>query len=145
MYRPNHIGNALSDFDKYLESFFGESPLAPADRIFNHMPAVDVRETGKSYILDMELPGFEEKDIEVLVEGGTLSIKSKQESGEEKKKDSGEGTYIVQERRQRSFSRIFKLPENADSESISASFKNGILTLDIAKRAETQKRMIKIN
>jgi HSP20 family protein len=142
MYRPNTIQNALSDFDRYFESFFGDS-LAPAARILNHLPPVDVRETEKAYILEMELPGFDEKDIEVHVDGGSLSIESRQEeTGDEKK--SG-GTYILRERRINSFSRSFKLPENADSESISAAFKNGILTLEIQKRAEAQKRMIKIN
>jgi HSP20 family protein len=143
MYRPNTIQNALSDFDRYFESFFGDSPLAPAARIFNHLPAVDVRETEKAYILDMELPGYDEKDIEVHVDGGSLSVESKQEEAKEEKKN--EGTYIIRERRMNSFSRSFKLPENADSETISAAFKNGILTLEIQKRAEAQKRMIKIH
>ncbi|MDR0656725.1 MAG: Hsp20/alpha crystallin family protein [Treponema sp.] len=143
MYRPNTIQNALSDFDRYFESFFGDSSLGPAARIFNHLPAVDVRETEKAYILDMELPGYDEKNIEVHVDGGSLSVESKQEEAKEEKKS--EGTYIIRERRMNSFSRSFKLPENVDSETISAAFKNGILTLEIQKRAEAQKRMIKIN
>jgi HSP20 family protein len=143
MYRPNTIQNALSDFDRYFESFFGDSPLAPAARIFNHLPAVDVRETEKSYIMDMELPGYDEKGIEVHVDGGSLSIESRQEETKEDKKN--EGAYILRERRLNTFSRSFKLPENTDSESISASFKNGILTLEIRKRAEAQKKVIKIN
>jgi HSP20 family protein len=143
MYRPNTIQNALSDFDRYFESFFGDSHLAPASRIFNHLPAVDVRETEKAYILDMELPGYDEKGIEIHVDSGSLSIESRQEETKEDKKN--EGTYILRERRLNAFSRSFKLPENVDSENISASFKNGILTLEIRKRAEAQKRMIKIN
>jgi HSP20 family protein len=143
MYRPNTIQNALNDFDRYFESFFGDSPLAPAARIFNHLPSVDVRETEKAYIMDMELPGYDEKNIEVHVDGGSLSIESKQEEVKEEKKD--EGAYLLRERRLNAFSRSFKLPENADPETISAAFKNGILTLEIQKRAEAQKRMIKIN
>jgi HSP20 family protein len=143
MYRPSTIQNALNDFDRYFESFFGDSPLAPAARIFNHLPPVDIQETEKAYIMDMELPGYDEKNIEVHVDGGSLSIESRQEeTGEEKK---SEGAYVLRERRPNSFSRSFKLPENADPETISAAFKNGILTLEIQKRAEAQKRMIKIN
>jgi HSP20 family protein len=143
MYRPNTIQNALSDFDRCFESFFGDSPLAPAARIFNHLPPVDVRETEKAYIVDMELPGCDEKNIAVHVDGGSLFIESRQEeTGEEKK---SEDAYLLRERRLNSFSRSFKLPENADRETISAAFKNGVLTLEIQKRAETQKRMIKIN
>jgi HSP20 family protein len=146
MYGPNTIQNALSDFDKYLGSFFGDSILAPAAKIFNHVPAVDIQETDNTYVLDMELPGFDEKNIEVHVDGSNLTITSKQTVSEEKKdREENQGTYILRERRCNSFSRSFKLPENADPEAVSAAFKNGILNLQIKKRAEAQKRMIQIN
>jgi HSP20 family protein len=142
-YRPNTIQNALSDFDRYFESFFGDSILAPAARMLNHLPAVDIRETENSYVLDMDMPGYDEKNIEVHVDGSSLSISSKQEN--EEKESKQDGTYILRERRFNSFSRSFKLPENADPESVSAAFKNGILSLQIKKRAEAQKRTIQIN
>ena len=155
MYRPAAIQNALSDFDRCIESFFGDSAyslgnvLAPAARIFNHLPAVDVRETENAYALDMELPGFDEKNIEIHVDGTSLSIASKQEDAREEQSSKGdqgsEGTFILRERRSNSFSRSFKLPENADPEAVSAAFKNGILSLEIKKRPEAQKRTIQIN
>jgi HSP20 family protein len=145
MYRPNTIHSALSDFDRCIESFFGDSLMAPAARIFNHMPAVDVRETENAYVLDMELPGFDEKNINIHVDGANLSIASKHEEAREEKPDQGSGTYILKERRSSSFSRSFKLPENADPEAVSAAFKNGVLSMQIKKRAEAQKRMIQIN
>ena len=140
MYRPNSIQSALSDFDRYLESFFGDS-LVPSARMFNHLPAVDIQETESAYVLDMELPGYDEKNIEIHVDGSNLSISSKQEKEEKEDK----AAYIMRERRLSSFSRSFKLPENADSEAVSAAFKNGILSLQIKKRAEAQKRSIQIN
>lgn len=143
LYRPNTIQNALSDFDRYLESFFGDSILSPAAKIFNHLPAVDVRETENAYIVDMELPGYNEKDIEVHLDGTSLSVASRQETNQEEKKV--EGTYILRERRVNSFSRSFKLPENADPEAVTAAYKNGVLNLEIKKRAEAQKRAIQIN
>ena len=156
MYRPNTIQNALSDFDRYFESFFGDSILAPATRLFNNMPAVDIRETENAYILDMDLPGYDEKSINVHVDGSSLTITSKQEDAsasvpsasvpkEEKSNGENNGTYVLKERRISSFSRAFKLPENADPEAVSAAFKNGILNLQIKKRAEAQKRTIQIN
>ncbi len=146
MYRPNTIQNALSDFDRYFESFFGDSLLSPAARMFNHIPAVDIQETENSYVLDMELPGYDEKNIEVHVDGSSLTISSKEEdTREEKKNNDNAGTYILRERKVNSFTRSFKLPENADSSAVNASFKNGILNLQIKKRAETQKRAIQIN
>jgi len=144
-YRPNTIQNALSDFDRYFESFFGDSILAPAARMFNHLPAVDIRETENAYVLDMELPGYDEKNIDVHVDGSSLTVTSKQEEAREKKDEEAQGTYILRERRINSFSRSFKLPENADPEAVSAAFKNGILNLQIKKRAEAQKRSIQIN
>ena len=142
MYRPNTIQNALSDFDRYFESFFGDSILSPATRLFSNMPAVDIRETENAYILEMDLPGYDEKNINVNVDGSSLTIASKQEDLKEEKSD---GTYVLKERRINSFSRAFKLPENADPEAVSAAFKNGILNLQIKKRAEAQKRTIQIN
>jgi HSP20 family protein len=149
MYRPFTIGNALSDFDRYLESFFGDdSMLAPVDRIFNHLPAVDVREKENAYLVEAELPGFEEKDIQVHVEGGNLTIESRQEEEKERKekdKDAKSGAYLIRERRSNSFSRSFKLPDNADPDQVTASFKNGVLSMEIKKRGEAQKRLIRIN
>jgi len=143
-YRPNTIQNALSDFDRYFESFFGDSFLAPAARMINHLPAVDIRETENAYVLDMELPGFDEKNIEVHVDGSSLTIASKQEEARDVK-DEGQGTYVLRERRMNTFSRSFKLPENANPEDVNAAFKNGVLNLQIKKRAEAQKRSIQIN
>jgi HSP20 family protein len=143
MYRPNTIQNALSDFDRYFESFFGDSVLSPATRILNRLPAVDVRETEKSYVVDMELPGYDEKDIEIHIDGASLSIASKQEDSSNKEADNG--TWLLRERHVSSFSRSFKLPDNANPEEVNAEFKNGILKMEINKRAEAQKRSIRIN
>jgi len=149
MYRPNTIQNALSDFDRYFESFFGDSFLAPAARMFNqmHMPAVDVRETENSYLMDMELPGYDEKNIDIHIDGSSLSITSKQEDAKDVTENEKEeqGAYLLRERRRATFSRSFKLPENADPEAVKAVFKNGILTLEISKRAEAKKRTIQIS
>jgi HSP20 family molecular chaperone IbpA len=145
MYRPFSLENALSDFDRYLESFFGDSALSPADRIFNRLPAVDVREKEDAYLLEAELPGYDEKNIQVHVDGGNLTIESGlEEEKERKNKDAKEGNFLIRERRSSSFSRSFRLPENADPATVSASFKNGILSLEIKKRSEAQKRVIQI-
>jgi HSP20 family protein len=152
MYRPNPIHNVLSDFDRCFESFFEDSILAPASRIFTNLPAVDIRETEQAYLLDMELPGYDEKNIDVRIDGSNLFISSKTEEDKKSKASSGdgdsgkcEGAYVLRERRSASFSRSFKLPENADPEAANASFKNGILSLEIKKRPEARTRSIQIN
>ena len=144
LYRPNVLENALSGFDRYLDSFFGDNFLSPADRIFSRLPSVDVRETEKAYVLELELPGFEEKDIEIRLDSGNLTIGSKK-AEEKEEGDAKTGNYLIRERRVSSFTRSFKLPENADSEGISASYKNGILSMEIQKKAEAQAKMIEIS
>jgi len=147
LYRPRILENALSDFDHYMDSFFGDNFLSPSERIFNRLPSVDIRDTEKAYILEAELPGFDEKDIEIHLDNNTLTIESKKE--EEKSEESSvdaaaDRNYLIRERRTASFCRSFRLPENADPEAISASFKNGILSMEINKKAEAQKRVIQI-
>jgi HSP20 family protein len=146
------LENALDDFDRYVESFFGDSSLLPSARVFSHLPAVDIRETKNTYLLEAELPGYDEESIQVHVDGGTLTIESKQDDssarnvsekqGQQEEKE--EKVFIIRERRRSSFTRSFKLPENVDPDTISAHFKNGILSLEIKKRTESQKRMIPI-
>ena len=144
LYRPRVLENALSEFDRYLDSFFGENFITPSERIFNRLPSVDVQETEKSYFLEAELPGFDEKDIEIKVDNNCLTIESKKEE-ESSSKDNDNRNYLIRERRVSSFSRSFKLPENAEPEGITASFKNGILSLEVGKKAESQQRVIQIN
>jgi HSP20 family protein len=144
IFDPRVLENALSGFDRYMESFFGDNLLAPSERIFNRLPSVDVHESDKAYILEAELPGYEEKDIDIHLDGNNLTIESKKE--EVKKEEAGaDRKYLIQERRASSFCRTFKLPENADREGVAASFKNGILSLEIKKRAEAQKKVIQIS
>ena len=139
-YRPNTIQNIMNEFDNCLESI--DSLLPPATRLFNHMPVVDVLESDGSYILEMELPGYDEKNINVHVDGVNLTIASKLD---EEKKDDSKTVYLIKERKSASFSRSFRLPQNANPEAVNASFKNGVLSLEIKKRAEDQKRAIMIN
>ena len=142
LYRPSVLENALSGFDRYLDSFFGDSFITPSDRIFNHLPTVDIRETDKAYVLEAELPGYDEKDIAIRLDGNTLTIESKKD---EEKKDESDANYLIRERRLSSFIRSFRLPENADPQGVSATFKNGVLSLELNKRAEAQSRLIQIS
>jgi len=148
LYRPSVLENALNGFDRYMDSFFGDNFLTPSDRIFSggngfgRLPSVDVHETEKAYVLEAELPGFDEKDIEIRLNGSDLTIESKKV---EEKNEGKDKNYLIRERRVSSFSRSFKLPENADPEGVTASFKNGVLSMEINKRAESQTRMIQIS
>ena len=142
-YRPNTIESIVNEFTNGLGAL--DPFLAPAARIFNHTPLVDVMETDEAYILDMELPGYDEKNIEVNVDGTKLTISSKHEEKEEKKTEGEQNTYHIKERRTSSFCRSFKLPSNANPDVVTAAFKNGVLNLEIKKRPEAQRRAIAIN
>jgi len=127
----------LFNWDSILERFFDDG--------FNsgvRVPAVDVQENDKEYLMEVELPGLTEKDIEVKIENGILTISSKkEESKEEKDKEKG---YLRKERREFSFCRSFSLPENTDVNKISATFKNGLLNVKIPKAPEAKPKMIEV-
>jgi HSP20 family protein len=114
-----------------------ESKLA---KTFAAAPAVDVAESEKAYEITAELPGMDEKDVEVNVANGRLTIKGeKKDEKEEKKQD-----YYVSERRYGSFERSFGLPDAVDAGKIEAAFKNGVLKVTLPKTAEAQKPAKKI-
>lgn len=98
------------------------------------MPAVDIAESEKAYEITADLPGLDEKHVEVKVANGNLTIKGeKEEEKEEKKKD-----YYLQERRFGSFERSFRIPEGVDQSKIEASFAKGVLKVTLPKTAEAQ-------
>ena len=104
------------------------------------VPVVDFVEDEKAYTVTAELPGIEEKDIDVTVSGGLLSIKGeKKQEKEEKNKN-----YYLSERSYGSFQRAFAMPEGVDQSKIAASFAKGVLTVTLPKSVEAQKTQKKI-
>jgi HSP20 family protein len=115
-------------------------PLFRREMRWPTMPPVDVVEGDKAYELTAELPGMDEKSIEVKVTDGYLTIKGeKREEKEEKEKD-----YYLSERHFGSFERSFDVPESVDLSKIEASFKKGVLTVTMPKKAEARKPEKKI-
>ncbi len=103
-------------------------------------PVVDIVDKGDAYEVTAELPGLDEKNIEVKLINGSLTIKGeKQEEKEVKKKD-----YHLRERHFGSFERSFTVPEGVDTDKIEAGFKNGVLTVTLPKKPEAQKPAKKI-
>lgn len=107
-------------------------------------PKVDVKENENAYTLEMELPGKTEKDVEIELNHGNLTISSKNEETKDEKKDSKNEKYILKERNFSKFERRFALPKDVDSEKISANFKNGILTVNMIKKPEASSKKIAI-
>jgi len=104
-------------------------------------PAVDVYEDEHKVTLKIEVPGIDEKDIDVRVENNVLTV-----SGERKiEKDEKEENYRRVERQHGSFTRSFTLPQTVDTESVSANYDKGVLKIDLPKKAEAKPKQIKVN
>jgi HSP20 family protein len=105
------------------------------------VPAVDVYEDARKVVLKLEVPGVEEKDLDVRVENHTLTVKGERKFEAEEK----EQNFHRIERRYGSFYRAFTLPETVDTESVKASYNAGVLKLELAKKPEAQAKKIEIN
>ena len=132
------IDRLFDDFDHgswrspLRRSLFDMEPSWRTEPSWSTTPAVDIVEKGNAYEITAELPGMDEKNIEVSLVNGNLTIKGeKQEEKEEKKKD-----YYLHERHFGSFERCFAVPEKADPDKIEAHFKKGLLTVTLPKKAE---------
>ncbi len=125
----------LFDWNRMLDNFFDDVPVWNT-----RTPAVDVKEEDKRYLMEVELPGLTDKDIELKVEDSILTLSSKKEESKEEKKNG----YLLRERRSTEFCRTFVLPQDAERSEVKAEFKNGLLMVDIPKRPEAQPRKIDV-
>ncbi|MGD0893616.1 MAG: Hsp20/alpha crystallin family protein [Terracidiphilus sp.] len=105
------------------------------------VPAVDIYEDALKVVLKLEVPGIEEKDLDVRVENHTLTVKGERKFEAEEK----EQNFHRIERRYGSFYRAFTLPSTVDTENVKAKYAAGVLKLELAKKAEAQPKQIKIN
>ena len=125
-----------SPFDNLFDAFFGDDsrlPVLTGNGAF--APRIDVKEDDASYEISAELPGLEEKDIEITVADGALVLRGEKGDASEEK----EGKYSRQERIYGRFERTFPLPDGVQDDAIKAKFKNGVLTLHLPKREEAKK------
>src|ERR1035437_1819166 len=104
-------------------------------------PAVDVYEDEHNVTLKIEVPGIEEKDIDVRIENNTLTVHGERKFEKEEKEEN----YRRVERQYGSFTRSFTLPNTVDAESVSASYDKGMLKIKLSKKAEAKPKQIKIN
>ena len=121
-FRSNYYVSAYDPFkemEEFERRFFGQR--TPAMK-------TDIRETENAYILESDLPGFSREDIHAEIKDGYLTIRAEHKSENEDKNES----YLRRERSYGSFSRTFDL-DGIDAEAITASFKNGVLTLELPK------------
>jgi len=106
----------------------------------NFIPPVDVMEDDNNIMVQVELPGVREEDVEVRIENNMLTISGERRLENEEQRDN----FLRVERAYGRFYRSFTLPSNIDPENVSATFDNGILKITIPKREESKPKQIKI-
>ena len=125
------------EFDNLFQAL--ERPTAPVRRA-DWLPLVDIRETPQDYQIDVEVPAVASEDRSVSVADGALTV-----SGERKSVDEDtEGRVHRTERRYGRFVRSFRLPEDADTDAISAESRDGVLYLKIGKQASAEAKTIDV-
>jgi HSP20 family protein len=128
---------------RLFEEFFNDFPFSgsfPSARE-SWSPAVDILEKDGDLILRAELPGMTEKQIELKLEGNTLTLKGERKLENEDKKSN----YHRVESFYGSFMRTFRLPDTVDMGKISADFKNGVLTITMPQKPEVKPREITVS
>jgi len=104
-------------------------------------PPVDVYEDEHNIMLKIEVPGIDEKDIDVRIENNTLTVHGERKFEKEEKEEN----YRRVERQYGSFTRTFTLPTTVDSDKVEADYDKGVLKIKLAKKAEAKPKQIKVN
>ncbi len=104
-------------------------------------PPVDVYEDEHNVILKIEVPGIDEKDIDVRVENNTLTVHGERKFEKEEKEEN----FRRVERQYGSFTRTFTLPNTVDADKVQADYDKGVLKIQLAKKAEAKPKQIKVN
>lgn len=140
-YNPDSVLSVFDDWDRMMGDYFGRGILSGTSASSCGFPAVDIREEKERYVLEAELPGMGEKDVDIKVSDRILSLSS---AKAEEKDTRTEGTWLIKERGVRAFRRAFSLPRDVDGEAIEASFRDGLLTVVMPKRPEAREKTITI-
>lgn len=136
------VGSIRNEIDNLLHEFFG-GPVHTGPLAGEWLPPADITETEDKVFIKAELPGIEEKDIELTLLGNVLTIR-----GEKKQqKDQKDENHYFGDRYYGSFRRTFQLPADLDAESAKAIFDRGVLKISIPKleKSKSKKIEIKVN
>jgi HSP20 family protein len=119
------------------------SPEGPEEALTttSFAPPVDIYEDEHNITLKLEVPGIDEKDIDVRIESNTLTVHGERKIEKEEKEEN----FRRVERQYGSFTRSFTLPSSLDPEQVSADYGNGVLKIKLAKKAEAKAKQIKVN
>jgi HSP20 family protein len=133
-----------NEMDRLFDDFLGwptlssTRPALPSGQLIT--PALDVKETDKELVVKADLPGIDEKDVQLTIHNGILTLRGEKKS---ERKDERENYHLV-ERSYGSFQRSIRLPESVDEDKAEARFDKGVLTVTLPKRPEAVKQQKKI-
>jgi HSP20 family protein len=134
-WEPLRLVRELMNWDPFAEmlpSMSGEAGM--------FAPRFEVKETKDAYVFKADLPGIDEKDIDIQLTGNRLTVSGKREAEERQENER----FYAYERSYGSFSRSFTLPDGADVDHAEAEMKNGVLTMAVPKKPEHQPRKISL-
>ena len=138
--RENPLGRLHQEIDQLFDNFFRGSWLSPFRQNDQTgmggmmLPKVDIAEGKKQYTITVEVPGVEEKDIDLTISDGTLTIRGEKRHEEE----NHDRQYHRVERSYGAFQRVLSLPDDSKEDAVEANFKNGILTLTVPKTTNSK-------
>ena len=135
----------LATMQNRLNRFVRESysPEGPEEALTttSFAPPVDIYEDEHTIAVKMEVPGIDEKDIDVRIESNTLTVHGERKIEKEEKEEN----FRRVERQYGSFTRSFTLPSAVDTGQVSANYDKGVLKVSLAKKAEAKPKQIKVN
>ena len=144
-WEPFREFSAMQDRMNRMNRLFHESysPEGPEEALTttSFAPPVDIYEDEHNITLKLEVPGIDEKDIDVRVEGNTLTVHGERKIEKEEKEEN----FRRVERQYGSFTRSFTLPSSVDPAQVSANYDKGVLKINLAKKAEAKPKQIKVN
>lgn len=145
IFNPRFSDGLLDAFDEMNQTMGNFFPTSKNFAARMAAPKVDVKETKNAYVMEMDLPGLSDKDVEISLKDNLLSVSSGKKAKAEKKEEAKEeGEYLIRERSSMEFMRRFTLPNDIDSEAVAAKFANGVLTITIPRKVESAARTITI-
>jgi HSP20 family protein len=135
------IQDRLNRMNRLFHESYGPEGPEEALTTTSFAPPVDIYEDEHTIALKMEVPGIDEKDIDVRIENNTLTVHGERKFEKEEKEEN----FRRVERQYGSFTRSFTLPSSVDTGQVSAHYDKGVLKINLAKKAEAKPKQIKVN
>jgi HSP20 family protein len=139
---PTSVGTVREEFDRLFDRFWHTGLFGPGPRIFEKMwePSLDFSENETEYIVRAEVPGVPKEDLEVGVDGQTLTISGRRDFEREEKTEE----YFWREREAGKFIRTVQLPAPVDASKVAATYQDGVMTVRLPKTEPSTKTRIQV-